>query len=70
MCAKDDKDYRPVMARIIHDYLFECPTRRIAHFLQERSQAPVYVYEFAHPSRNPRKPAPVHYHKVHSCACC
>ncbi len=56
LCTKDENDYRPVMSCIIHDYLFECPTRRIAHLLQERSQAPVYVYEFAHPSRNPRKP--------------
>ncbi len=70
LCAKDDKDYRPVMARIIHDYLFECPTRRIAHFLQERSQAPVYVYEFAHPSRNPREPPTTNIFKgIHSCAC-
>jgi carboxylesterase type B len=41
------------MSQIIHDYLFNCPNRRIAHLLQQRSHAPVYVYEFAHPTRTP-----------------
>jgi hypothetical protein len=31
---RDNGDYRPVMSQIIHDYLFRCPSRRIAHLLQ------------------------------------
>lgn len=46
-------DYRPVLSSILNDYMFRCPSWRAAHLLQEKSRpgVPVYVYQFAHPTR-------------------
>ena len=51
-------DYRPVMSRIIDDYLFRCPTWHLAHSLSrervERGQKNnVYVYQFSHSTHIP-----------------
>lgn len=51
-------DYRPVMSRIIDDYLFRCPAWHLAHSLSrervERSQNNnVYVYQFSHSTHIP-----------------
>ena len=46
-------DYRPVVSQIINDYLFRCPSWRAAQLLSEKAAVgvPVYVYEFAHPTK-------------------
>lgn len=53
-------DYRPVLSIILNDYMFRCPTWRAAHLLQEKSvdpaAAPVYVFQFSHPTRVPGFP--------------
>ncbi|CAM9305985.1 unnamed protein product [Chrysoparadoxa australica] len=54
---KESGDYRPVMSQIIHDYLFRCPNQRAAHRFQELSSAPVWMYEFRHPTVVPGFPA-------------
>jgi hypothetical protein len=46
-------DYRPVLSQIFNDYLFRCPSWRAAQLLSEKAAVgvPVYVYEFAHPTK-------------------
>lgn len=56
--AKVVVDYRPVMSRIIDDYLFRCPTWHLAHSLsRERmyhgEKNNVYVYQFSHSTHIP-----------------
>jgi carboxylesterase type B len=56
--AKVVVDYRPVMSRIIDDYLFRCPTWHLAHELsRERfyrgKRNNVYVYQFSHSTHIP-----------------
>jgi hypothetical protein len=54
--AKVVVDYRPVMSRIIDDYLFRCPTWHYAHLISKdrerrgRNMNNVYVYRFSQPS--------------------
>jgi len=52
-------DYRPVLADIITDYVFRCPSWRAAQLLATSSTlgTPVYVYEFSHPTRYEGFPA-------------
>jgi len=56
--AKVAVDYRPVMSRIIDDYLFRCPSWHFAHILSRdrlrQGQANnVYVYQFSHSTHIP-----------------
>lgn len=56
--AKVVVDYRPVMSRIIDDYLFRCPAWHLAHSLSrdrvERGRNNnVYVYQFSHSTHIP-----------------
>jgi hypothetical protein len=56
--AKVVVDYRPVMSRIIDDYLFRCPAWHLAHKLSrsrlERGKTNnVYVYHFSHSTHIP-----------------
>lgn len=56
--AKVVVDYRPVMSRIIDDYLFRCPAWHFAHILSQkrlrRGHANnVYVYQFSHSTHIP-----------------
>jgi Carboxylesterase family len=56
--AKVVVDYRPVVSRIIDDYLFRCPTWHLADKLSrnrlERGQTNnVYVYQFSHSTHIP-----------------
>jgi carboxylesterase type B len=57
--AKVVVDYRPVMSRIIDDYLFRCPTWHYAHLVslgRERCgkhKDNVYVYRFSQPTHIP-----------------
>lgn len=56
--AKVVVDYRPVMSRIIDDYLFRCPAWHFAHKLSrsrlERGETNnVYVYRFSHSTHIP-----------------
>jgi len=48
-------DFRPALSAILNDYMFRCPTWRAANALYAvssgRGRAPVYVYEFALPTR-------------------
>ncbi|KAL7581155.1 hypothetical protein ACA910_005947 [Epithemia clementina (nom. ined.)] len=51
-------DYRPVMSRIIDDYLFRCPAWHLAHSISrqrvERGNTNnVYVYQFSHSTHIP-----------------
>jgi hypothetical protein len=52
-------DYRPVMSRIIDDYLFRCPSWHYAHLVsldRERRgkyKNNVYVYRFSQPTHIP-----------------
>ena len=53
--AKVVVDYRPVMSRIITDYLFRCPSWHFAHTLslnrvQKGKKNNVYVYRFSQPT--------------------
>ena len=56
--AKVVLDYRPVMSRIIDDYLFRCPSWNLAHKLsrnrlQRGRTNNVYVYQFSHSTHIP-----------------
>lgn len=56
--AKVDVDYRPVMSRIIDDYLFRCPTWHLAHSLSRNRmnrgvKNNVHVYQFSHSTHIP-----------------
>ena len=56
--AKVVVDYRPVMSRIISDYLFRCPSWHYAHSLshnrvQGGKKNNVYVYRFSQPTHVP-----------------
>jgi len=56
--AKVVVDYRPVMSRIIDDYLFRCPTWHLAHSLSRHrlhrgKRNNVYVYQFSHATHIP-----------------
>ena len=56
--AKVDVDYRPVMSRIIDDYLFRCPSWHLAHELsrnrlQRGHSNNVHVYHFSHSTHIP-----------------
>ena len=66
--AKVSVDYRPVMSRIINDYLFRCPSWHYAHLLSlrrvkkqqenifdddENDENNVYVYRFSQPTHVP-----------------
>lgn len=56
--AKVVVDYRPVMSRIIDDYLFRCPTWHLAHTLSRHRlyrgrRNNVYVYQFSHSTHIP-----------------
>jgi carboxylesterase type B len=56
--AKVVVDYRPVMSRIISDYLFRCPSWHYAHSLshnrvQRGKKNNVYVYRFSQPTHVP-----------------
>jgi carboxylesterase type B len=56
--AKVVVDYRPVMSRIIDDYLFRCPAWHFAHKVSQirlRKGHPnnVYVYQFSHSTHIP-----------------
>ncbi|ACI65697.1 predicted protein [Phaeodactylum tricornutum CCAP 1055/1] len=51
-------DYRPVMSRIIDDYLFRCPAWHYAHSLSRNriyrgKRNNVYVYQFSHSTHIP-----------------
>jgi carboxylesterase type B len=51
-------DYRPVMSRIINDYLFRCPSWHFAHLLsrnrvRKEKTNNVYVYRFSQPTHVP-----------------
>jgi len=51
-------DYRPVMSRIINDYLFRCPSWQFAHLLsrnrvRKEKTNNVYVYRFSQPTHVP-----------------
>ena len=51
-------DYRPVMSRIINDYLFRCPSWQFAHVLsrnrvRKEKTNNVYVYRFSQPTHVP-----------------
>ena len=59
--AKVVVDYRPVMSRIIDDYLFRCPTWHLAHKLSrnrlDRGETNnVFVYQFSHATHIPGFP--------------
>ncbi|OEU10846.1 putative carboxylesterase [Fragilariopsis cylindrus CCMP1102] len=59
--AKISLDYRPVMSRIITDYLFRCPSWMYAHQLNNRNNNQdnrnnVYVYRFSQPTHIPGFP--------------
>lgn len=57
--AKVVVDYRPVMSRIIDDYLFRCPTWHYAHLVSQNRERRgkyknnVYVYRFSQPTHIP-----------------
>jgi carboxylesterase type B len=56
--AKVVVDYRPVMARIIDDYLFRCPGWHLAQLLSEnrlkaKATENVFVYRFSQPTHIP-----------------
>lgn len=56
--AKIVVDYRPVMSRIIDDYLFRCPSWHFAHKVSQNRAAQgnknnVYVYRFSQPTHIP-----------------
>jgi len=56
--AKVVVDYRPVMSRIIDDYLFRCPTWHLAqtlsrHRLHRGQLNNVFVYQFSHSTHIP-----------------
>eukprot|EP00980_Cylindrotheca_fusiformis_P016024 scaffold4715_cov115-Cylindrotheca_fusiformis.AAC.8 len=56
--AKVVIDYRPVMSRIINDYLFRCPSWHYAHLISRRRVEKqklnnVYVYRFSQPTHVP-----------------
>ena len=56
--AKVVVDYRPVMSRIIDDYLFRCPMWHLAqslsrHRLERGHKNNVYVYQFSHSTHIP-----------------
>ena len=56
--AKVVIDYRPVMSRIINDYLFRCPSWHYAHLISKnrvykRKNNNVYVYRFSQPTHVP-----------------
>lgn len=56
--AKVVIDYRPVMSRIINDYLFRCPSWHYAHLISRRrvkkqKKNNVYVYRFSQPTHVP-----------------
>jgi carboxylesterase type B len=52
--AKVVLDYRPVMSRIINDYLFRCPSWHYAHLISnKRKTNNVYVYRFSQPTHVP-----------------
>lgn len=56
--AKVAIDYRPVMSRIINDYLFRCPSWHFAHLISrnrvhKRKNNNVYVYRFSQPTHIP-----------------
>ena len=56
--AKVVVDYRPVMSRIIDDYLFRCPTWNYAHTIsglrrKRTKEKNVYVYRFSQPTHIP-----------------
>jgi hypothetical protein len=47
-------DYRIALSTIIGDYLFRCPTQLFANILANPPiSAPIYLYEFALPTRTP-----------------
>jgi Carboxylesterase family len=59
--AKVVVDYRPVMSRIIDDYLFRCPAWHFAHIisrsrLEQGKTNNVYVYQFSHSTHIPGFP--------------
>jgi carboxylesterase type B len=57
--AKVVVDYRPVMSRIIDDYLFRCPTWQYANLVSQnrakrgKEDKNVYVYRFSQPTHIP-----------------
>ncbi|CAJ1932366.1 unnamed protein product [Cylindrotheca closterium] len=56
--AKVKIDYRPVMSRIINDYLFRCSSWHYAHLISKnrvykRKNNNVYVYRFSQPTHVP-----------------
>ena len=56
--AKVAIDYRPVMSRIINDYLFRCPSWHYAHMISKNrvykhKNNNVYVYRFSQPTHVP-----------------
>jgi carboxylesterase type B len=56
--AKIVVDYRPVMSRIMDDYLFRCPAWHFAHSLSRNrynrgQKNNVYVYQFSHSTHIP-----------------
>jgi len=56
--AKVVVDYRPVMSRIIDDYLFRCPSWHLAQLISERREqrgviGNVFVYRFSQPTHIP-----------------
>lgn len=56
--AKVVVDYRPVMSRIIGDYLFRCPAWHLAHLLSRNrikrgKRDNVFVYQFSHSTHIP-----------------
>jgi len=59
--AKVNVDYRPVMSRIIDDYLFRCPAWHLAHSvsrnrIEKGKKNNVYVYQFSHSTHIPGFP--------------
>ena len=57
--AKVEVDYRPVLSKIIDDYLFRCPSWRFAQQISEhrerrrRHENNVFVYRFSQPTHIP-----------------
>jgi carboxylesterase type B len=56
--AKVVVDYRPVMSRIVDDYLFRCPSWHFAQSISERREkrgvvGNVFVYRFSQPTHIP-----------------
>eukprot|EP01133_Synstelium_polycarpum_P004961 gene4961-5767_t len=57
--AKLIGDSRPVMSRLVNDYLFSCPARIQADIMIEL-EVPTYHYKFVYPTTNPMESSACH----------